>query len=136
MIKRIAHVCLNVSDLAKTIAFYRDALGLRVQFTFDKKGTLFGAYFAAGNMTFIEAFEKKDLRPVNTGIVHICLETDDIDEAIRTLTGKGVPCTPKKLGSDHSWQSWIKDPDGNSIELHHYTPDSLQLKGGVAEVNW
>jgi hypothetical protein len=30
------------------------------------------------------------------------------------------------LGSDGSYQAWLKDPDGNRIELHGYTADSLQ----------
>jgi hypothetical protein len=33
-----------------------------------------------------------------------------------------------KMGSDHSWQAWLADPDGNRIELHAYTPESNQVK--------
>ena len=38
----------------------------------------------------------------------------------------GVTVTDKKLGSDNSWQAWLSDPDGNRIELHQYTAQSLQ----------
>ncbi len=30
------------------------------------------------------------------------------------------------MGSDHSWQAWLSDPDGNRVELHQYTPESWQ----------
>ena len=40
---------------------------------------------------------------------------------------RGVEATDPKLGSDHAWQSWIKDPEGNAIELHAYTPQSWQM---------
>jgi hypothetical protein len=34
-----------------------------------------------------------------------------------------------------SWQAWIKDPHGNPLEFHQYTPQSAQLLGGSIESN-
>jgi len=136
MISKIAHVCLNVSDFERTVAFYHGALGMPVRFRFEKQGKPIGAYFEAGAGTYVEFFVKKDLKVSNTGIVHLCLEVADIDQAMADLAAKGVACTPKKLGADQTWQTWIADPDGNRIELHQYTPDSAQARGGVVEVNW
>ena len=132
MLTRLAHVCLNVRDIGRTIAFYRDVLGMPLHFTFTKGGRAMGAYFRAGERCFIEAFEKPDVAVQNTGIVHFCLETPDIDAAISALTARGVACTPKKLGCDRSWQTWLSDPDGNRIELHQYTADSQQTKALAA----
>jgi predicted enzyme related to lactoylglutathione lyase len=73
---------------------------------------------------------------VNNGILHFCLETDDIDAVVARLTELGVPVTPKKLGVDNSWQAWLEDPDGNKIEIHQYTPTSTQLTGGTVEADW
>lgn len=136
MITRLAHVCLNVRDIQRTIAFYRDALGLPLHFPFEKNGRVIGAYFKVGEGNFIEAFERPDVQPVNTGLVHFCLEVDDLDGTIAGLTGKGVMASAKKLGADHSWQSWIQDPDGIRIELHQYTAESSQHRGGTVQVNW
>jgi catechol 2,3-dioxygenase-like lactoylglutathione lyase family enzyme len=136
MITQFAHVCLNVKDLERTVDFYHRKLGLPIKFQFQKNGKVMGAYFQAGDLNFIEAFEVKNLAVTNTGIVHFCLETDNIEEDIRRLTGLGVACTPKKLGADQSWQTWIKDPDGNAIELHEYTGESAQLRGGTVQVTW
>lgn len=136
MITRLAHVCLNVRDLQRSLAFYRDALGLPVQFTFEKGGRQTGVYLAVGERNFIEIFERADVQPVNTGIVHFCLEVDDLEAAISALTAKGVMASARKQGADHSWQSWIQDPDGNRIELHQYTEASNQRVGGTVQVTW
>ena len=136
MISRIAHVCLNVADLKASLDFYEGVLELPGKFRFIRNGELFGAYLEVGPHNYIEMFEKKGLVPENTGIVHFCLETEDIDEAIRILDEKGVDHTEKKLGADSSWQTWVTDPDGNRIELHQYTTESAQLNGGVVNATW
>lgn len=132
----ISHICINVADLARTTEFYHGKLGFPVKFTFVKQGKPKGAYFQAGATTFIEAFQVADLTVVNTGIVHICLETDDIDQCIADLRAKGVACTDKKLGCSKSWATWLADPDGNKLEINAYPPDSAHVRGGVVEVTW
>lgn len=132
MITRLAHVCLQVSDIQRSIAFYRDGLGFPMALTFKKEGQLKGAYFSLGNRSFLEVFELKQ----PAGITHFCLETDDIDAFIARAMAKGITCTPKKLGGDHTWQSWLRDPDGNAFEIHQYTPQSMQFAGGECEITW
>jgi lactoylglutathione lyase len=136
MIIRLAHVCLHVADIRRTIAFYHDALGFPVQFTFEKNGALMGAYFAIGNGSFIEAFQVAEPRVANNGINHFCLECDDIDAFASACSAKGIACTPKILGSDQAWQSWLQDPDGNRFEVHQYTERSMQQHGGMVEITW
>lgn len=132
MIKRLAHICLQVTDIRRSLAFYHDGLGIPIQFRFMRKGELKGAYLKLGEQSFIEIFEVE--KPV--GITHFCLETDDIDGFIAAATAKGIACTAKKIGSDQAWQSWLRDPDGNAFEVHQYTPQSMQLVGGEAEITW
>jgi lactoylglutathione lyase/glyoxylase I family protein len=136
MIARLAHVCLHVSDLQASLDFYEGMLELPRKFQFLKGEKLYGAYLQVGPRNYIELFERPGVVPQNTGIVHFCLETEDIDEAIRILDQKGVEHAGKKLGADSSWQIWVTDPDGNRIELHQYTDRSSQLNGGVVQVNW
>ncbi len=132
MITRLAHICLQVKDMPRTIAFYRDGLGFPVAFTFKKNGQLKGAYFALGGRSFLEVFEME--KP--DGITHFCLETDDIDGFIAKATGKGIACTPKELGGCQTWQTWLRDPDGNAFEIHQYTERSMQFNGGECEITW
>jgi catechol 2,3-dioxygenase-like lactoylglutathione lyase family enzyme len=109
-------------------------MGIPIHFTFERAGKRFGVYFKAGEGNYIEAFQVEKREIINTGIVHFCLETDNIDGFIADMTHKGVECTEKKRGSDRSWQTWLRDPDGNRIEIHEYTPESAQRLGGTVQV--
>ena len=128
MIKCLAHVCFHARDLDASIAFYRDKLGLKEAFPFLKPdGRRFGVYLHAGGRNFIEIFEGKPAGKVEgQSYQHLCLEVDDIEGTVKAIRAKGVEVTDVKLGSDGTWQAWLADPDGNRIELHHYTPQSKQ----------
>jgi len=118
MFARLAHVCLNVRNLDRSVSFYR-GLGLRPRFDFTRAGKAFGAYLEISPDNYIEMFEDPALEtPVNTGIAHFCLEHADLDQLIGELAVAGIPHTEKKLGCDHTWQIWLVDPDGNSFEVH------------------
>lgn len=136
MISGLAHVCLNVKDLNRSISFYLK-LGLKTKFQFTRNGSPYGAYLQIGKNSFIEIFENKQLEtPVNTGLVHFCLETAHIDTLVEMLKKESIASTPKKKGCDNTWQIWLKDPDGNNFEVHQYTKDSLQHTGGIVEADW
>jgi catechol 2,3-dioxygenase-like lactoylglutathione lyase family enzyme len=134
---RIAHVCLHVLDLDASVAFYTK-LGFKRRFAFNKNGGLFGVYLEFGKGNFIAIF--KDTQRVASAargsLAHFCLETPDIDAAIKSLASRGIQHTPKKLGSDRTYQIWLKDPDGNEFEIHQYTPESSQITGRDVEADW
>lgn len=137
MFKRIAHVCLNVRDLKVSIDYYT-RLGFSVKFMFTRKGKDYGAYLEIAPQTFIEMFEGlQGGAAADGGIMHFCLETDDLDLLMQKLTAANVPYTPKKIGCDNTWQIWLTDPDGNSFEVHQYTSKSAQYTGaGPIEADW
>ena len=127
MIKGLAHVCFRVRNLESSIAFYRDKLGFTPAFDFtNDKGEKTGAYLRIGDRSFIELFVGEPQPVANGSYKHFCLEVDDIETTLAELKKRGVEVKPAKLGKDHSWQSWVTDPDGNQIELHGYTPQSWQ----------
>ncbi|PWN06640.1 VOC family protein [Rhodohalobacter mucosus] len=134
MINRLAHICIHTRDLALTERFYCDALGLKKGFEFEKDGDLYGFYIKLGNKSFIEVF-KGD--PGNVGnINHLAMETEDIDRVISRLRESGFEATDRKLGGDHTWQAWTRDPNGVRIEFHQYTDKSMQFEGGTCKVDW
>jgi lactoylglutathione lyase/glyoxylase I family protein len=136
MFTRLAHVCLHVRDLARSAEFYT-RLGFTPRFRFTRAGAPFGIYFEVGPGSYVEMFEDRSLEvPVNTGIVHFCLESDNLDGTVATLRQRGIPFTEKKLGCDNTWQIWLRDPDGNPFEVHQYTDQSLQHVGGTVEADW
>ncbi len=128
MITGLAHVCFDVKDLEASIRFYRDQLGLRPGFDFrNTKGERFGIYLHFGERTFLELFQAEIAPAGKPCFQHFCLEVDDINATVAELRANGVTVSDPELGSDHSWQAWLTDPDGNRIELHAYTPESKQL---------
>ena len=136
MFKRIAHLCLNVRNLERSLDFYA-RIGLAPVFRFTREGRPFGVYLKLAEASFIEIFEDPALeQPVNTGLVHFCLETEDLDGLMAHLRQQGIAFSEKKLGCDNTWQIWLKDPDGNAFEVHQYTQESMQFTGGTVEADW
>lgn len=136
MFTRIAHVCLNVKNLDRSVAYYQK-LGFKPSFQFTRNGADFGAYLEIAPDNYIEMFEDPGMdAPVNTGIAHFCLESQDLDKTIAQLRANGVEFTEKKLGCDHTYQIWLRDPDGNAFEVHQYTDKSCQKTGGSIEADW
>ena len=129
MITNIAHACFVVSDLERSLTFYRDKLGLTHAFDFvNDAGKRTGVYIRVGGRTFIELFEGTvNAEQPHASFKHICLEVDDIEATVAALRTHGVEVGDISLGKDQSYQAWLTDPDGNQIELHGYTPDSKQV---------
>ena len=140
MIRQLAHLNFVTNDLSRIIDFYVNKLGMKVKFTLNnERGEPFGYYFDCGNTTFLEFFDQAmaaevwggnaDELTAGTRYKHFCLEVTGLDEYCNTLKSRGVEVTEIKMGMDHSRQAWIADPDGNSIELMEYGPESMQLAG-------
>ncbi len=141
MIKQLAHLCFMSHQLPAMTAFYRDGLGLPIKFSLKHDdGTVFGHYFEAGHMTFIEIFDRAGavkqwggdsakLRSHDgTHYNHFCFEVVGLEAFCKKISTRGVVIDrPVKVGMDHSKQAWTKDPDGNVLELMEYTPKSMQL---------
>ena len=136
MINAIAHICLETDNLEKTKAFYCDILGMVKQFDFIKNGELFGFYLKICEGNYLEIFSTDKLPAGRSPLIHICLETANIDVIIESLDKSGIEHTEKTMGCDNTWQVWCKDPSGVDIEFHQYTPQSLQLIGGECIVTW
>ena len=132
---KLAHVCIESHDLDATEAFYR-VLGLERRFIFNNlQGELVGFYLAFGNNTYIEVI--KTSKPKAAGIIkHLAIEVDDIDATYSQLKKHGIDATEKELAKDHQWMVTCTDPNGIFIELQQYTPQSMQLVGGICEVDY
>ncbi len=155
MIKRLAHICFRTNRYAELVGFYRDRLGLPVKFTFDgRDGVEFGCYLDLGGTTFIEIFDRAGAArqwgggaratdaagsgaetgaapAPEVGYGHFCLQVEGLEAFCAALRAKGVNVGEVRGGMDGSRQAWLKDSDGNAIELMEYTAGSLQLAVGV-----
>ena len=147
MIKQLAHLCFKTSQLATMTEFYRDRLGATLKFRYlAKDGRTIGCYFAFGAMTFVEIFDHADahrrsqspkpLEPLEdlrdpwlARYNHVCFQVENLNDYVTLLESRGVAVTGRIIGNDRSHQAWIKDPDGNLIELQEYTRESRQFTG-------
>lgn len=126
---RVGHVHLQVADLDRAIAFYRDALGLAVTADARQVGVPMvllaaGDYHHHIGLNTFESTGAALVPPRHTGLYHIGLVYPDRRElarAIRRLLDRGVPLDH---GSDHgaTVSVYLTDPDGNGVELYYDRP--------------
>lgn len=134
MFKGIAHMAFVVSDMEKSLKFYRDILGFAQIYALDDDaGKPWLIYLRVCNGTYIELFYggKRTFQPTHetAGFMHICLECDDIYQTVRDLESQGVKIDVQpNQGKDFNYQAWISDPDGNKIELMTIDKNSPQAK--------
>ena len=124
MITGFYHLALSVTDLDKALQFYQGALGGTEYFRLNREdGSLMLVYLTLGKSGYIELFpgatEKANDCPAGkAGYKHLCLEVDDMDRTVADLARHGiVPESGPRQGKDGNIQAWIRDPDGNRIEL-------------------
>jgi catechol 2,3-dioxygenase-like lactoylglutathione lyase family enzyme len=132
---RLAHICVETPDLESTEAFYQK-LGAERRFEFrNLQDELIGMYMYFAGDSYIELV--KVAEPRSEGAInHFALQVEDIDLAQQTLENAGVTVTPKELGVDHTWMITCRDPNGVYIELHQYTGDSMQHRGGTCCIDY
>ena len=132
LVKTIAHIAIEISNLEKSLHFYVDTLGLHYHFDGkDENGVVKMAYLKVSEGVFLELFATGIHQPERKhwliGFHHLCLGVDDIHQAEAHIRNSGYEIKKSAtLGSDGSWQCWVDDPDGNPIELMQYTAESLQ----------
>jgi catechol 2,3-dioxygenase-like lactoylglutathione lyase family enzyme len=141
MIPSVNHVGLTVSSLERSVAFYRDVVGLDLVLEQEKEGGYLSAItrypgaharmaqLEARGGTRIELFEYLEppgggvpLEPANVGITHLCLLVDDIERARRRLVEAGAELfsdpVPIDTGANAGgWDLYVRDPDGIVLEL-------------------
>lgn len=116
------HTCLNVMDLERSIAFYRDLLGLKLARRFEvKKNNAEIAFVedAAGNAVELTHWREKKQLVEGDNFDHIALGVKELKATIERLRARGVTIAmePFKLEGGAHQIAFIKDPDGNWLEL-------------------
>ena len=121
MVKKLLHTRYRVSDLEKTVAFYRDVLGLElVRRHTSPRGSELVFFKAPGSEEEIEICKFDESGPVNVGFdtTHLAFEVEDLDTFARHSAAKGYPLSdgPTQTGSG-SVIAFIDAPEGYEIEL-------------------
>ncbi len=128
---RILYTMLRVSDLDKSIAFYRDMLGMqelrRETFPEGKFTLVFMGYGDASTQPTVELTYNwgDNIYELGNGYGHIALEVDDIYQLETELQQRGVnilrPAAPMTFAPEETGDkeiiAFITDPDGYKVEL-------------------
>ncbi len=142
MISDVHHTCITVSNLERSIAFYRDALGLELvtveqsEVSGDDRSDTLGvseaqvelAIFRVGNaqlelIQYVRPTGRSHERRNNDiGAMHVAFQVDDVHTTYQSLLDKGVTFTgppatiPKGPLAGWIW-TYLVDPDGVVLEL-------------------
>jgi catechol 2,3-dioxygenase-like lactoylglutathione lyase family enzyme len=142
------HTGITVSNLERSLAFWRDLLGFELSHTAHQTGELAReitgvagaelklAVLKAPGGHKIELLEylgppdrtkHADLRPCDVGSVHVALTVNDLNAVLQRIVASGW----KTAGKPQTLQSgpnagkrvvYVRDPDGTTIEFMQ-TPD-------------
>jgi catechol 2,3-dioxygenase-like lactoylglutathione lyase family enzyme len=148
-INGIAHLQLSVSDLSKSIPFYRTLLtSMGLTLVNDNSSGIYGV----GGRTGItisqshEPYTKDGYHQRRPGLHHFCFRArsrEDVDEIHETAVeiGAVIVHAPQEDGFAPGYYSVLfEDPDGIRIEANHVPGQGLLAPGlgqvGNAETTW
>ncbi len=140
MITSHNHSSFTVSNLDRSVAFYRDLLGFTVENGFDAQGpaieqitALPGAHLKITHLLLGEfrlelieylspAGRPIDLSTNNVGSAHIAFYADDVEKTYRDLSEKGVrfKSAPVAAAPGRPRVAYFLDPDGITLELSEH----------------
>jgi lactoylglutathione lyase len=120
----ISHMALFVSDLGKARAFYEDFLGYAEPYKLKRDdGTDRIAFIKINEDQYIELFADPPKKDGHMN--HISFFVDSAEEMRSYLASQGVK-VPDKVGKGKigNFNFNITDPDGHTVEIVQYEPDS------------
>ena len=121
MIKKLLHTRYRVTDLDKTVAFYKDVLGLQeIRRHLSGRGSQLVFFKAPGSDEEIEICKYDASGPVVVGpdLTHLAFEVDDLDAFAKQSAAKGYPLSDgPHRNNDGGAIAFIDAPEGYEIEL-------------------
>ena len=137
------HTGITVSNLERSLAFWRDVLGFELSHTAHQTGEMAKeitgvagaelklAVLRAPNghkielLEYLAPFDRKkqvSLRPCDVGLVHVALLVDDLNPLLERIAAfgwkaAGKPQTLKTGPNAGKRVVYVRDPDGTTIEF-------------------
>lgn len=131
-----SHIGITVSNLERSLAFYRDILGFILEREVERSGEYIekmvgmpGAHLRTATLSGggyrIELVEYLSPRgePIkgrlcDPAMIHLAFSTSNIHEIYEYLTSNGVQFTaPPQQGPSGGYAAYFLDPDGITLEL-------------------
>lgn len=146
MVGQIYHVGLTVSNLERSLHFYRDVLGLEYQGQLLMEGketeTMFQRTNCKARVAYLNGSEMLHMPPVeliqfveeeitcksmdlfSTSISELCFLVEDAEQVYQMLMEQGVECLSapqefdfRQAGFGRSKAFYFRDPDGIILEI-------------------
>ena len=139
-VEAVHHIGITVRDIQKSFDWYSRMFGLTPGAINQGSGEALSTAVGVPNtqlsfsmieiggtrIEFLQYHEPEgkdfNLRNCDVGATHICLQVDDMDSAVKTLTERGAvfTTTPNTIhGGDLDGSQWayFRDPDGIQLEI-------------------
>jgi len=130
----IGHVHLKVADLERALRFYCGVLGFEITQRYGTQAAFVsaGGYHHHIGLNTWESAGGSPSPPGTTGLYHVAVRYPDratLADALRRVRAAGVPL---EGATDHgvSEAIYLRDPDGNGVELYRDRPQEDWPKHG------
>ncbi len=120
MVKKLLHTRYRVSDLEKTVSFFKDVLGLKeLRRHTSGRGSQLVFLKAPDSEEEIEICKFDQSGPVVVGpdLTHLAFEVDDLETFAREAAAKGYPLSDGPHATGSGKIAFIDAPEGYEIEL-------------------
>lgn len=136
---RIGHVHLKVADLQRALAFYQGVLGFEITQRYGNQAVFLsaGGYHHHIGLNTWESGGGSPPPPGSTGLYHLAIlypDRRELADALRRLVEAGISLDG---ASDHgvSEALYLRDPDGNGVELYRDRPEEEWPRTAEGEIN-
>jgi len=142
------HTGITVSDVDRSLAFWRDVLGFELSHRAHQKGALAEEITGVAGAEILIAVVKApghkielleyrapedrkrlDARPCDVGAVHVALVVDELEPILERIAASGWKAAGKPqtltVGPNAGKRViYVRDPDGTTIELMQMPPEN------------
>ena len=125
MVKKLLHTRYRVTDLEKTVSFYKDVLGLKeLRRHTSGRGSQLVFLKAPESDEEIEICKFDESGPVVVGpdLTHLAFEVDDLEKFAKEAAAKGYPLSDGPHATGSGKIAFIDAPEGYEIELIEHGP--------------
>jgi predicted enzyme related to lactoylglutathione lyase len=117
----VGQIHISVTDVERSVGFYRDVLGIPHLFTMSGQPM---AFFASGEVRLYLGVPES---PEYTSRCVLYFNVDDIDAEIARISATGTEFTDQphvvhRTESGQLWMAGLRDPDGHHIILMQERP--------------
>jgi catechol 2,3-dioxygenase-like lactoylglutathione lyase family enzyme len=124
------HALIFVSNMDRSVQFYRDALGMNLTYRFEDK---FATVEARGRLLIgLHPVSEQYPAPGTRGAITLALQTDEpVERVVAMLASKGVRLLGGKTQPQSRSFVEFEDPDGNVIVLTEAGAESESSTAGL-----